>query len=289
MSRPQLQSRPSSVAAQKKTVILVTGGNTGIGYEIVKKFASDSSNNQVLMGCRDTHKGEGGSFSPTSYRAVRDSSLCFPFVNKTRLLIATFERTSEAVAGMGAPINVNPIQLDITDDESIEHCFLAIQQHFGKLDVLVNNAGTAAQHLPKDATLRDRFELCMNVNVTSTAVLTEKMAPLLGKSKLPKVIFISSTLGSIQTTRDHGLMYKGPWYNSSKSAVNALAVYYSKLHPQWKVNSVCPGYRATGLNNAELSEDTDPKLGAVRAAELVAEGLDGVTGTYSRIGQQIPW
>lgn len=254
MSRPQLQSRPSSVAAQNKTIILVTGGNTGIGYEIVKKLASDSPNNQVLLGCRSTHKGE------------------------------------EAVSSMGAPTNVNPIQLDITDDKSIEHCYLAIQQHFGKLDVLVNNAGTAADYgTAETATVREKFELCMNVNVTSTAVLTEKMAQLLEKSKLAKVIFISSTLGSIQTTLDVGIMWNGPWYNSSKSAVNALAVHYAKLYPTWKVNSVCPGYRATGLNGAELNDETDPKLGAVRAAELVAEGLDGVTGTYSRTGEQIPW
>ncbi|KAJ9603944.1 hypothetical protein H2200_011466 [Cladophialophora chaetospira] len=253
MSRPQLVSRPSSAATQKKTIILVSGGNAGIGYEIVKKLAFDSPhNNQILMGCRDTHKGE------------------------------------EAVSSMGAPVNVNPIQLDITDDESIEHCFLAIQQHFGKLDVLVNNAGTAAQHLPQDATLRQKFELCLDVNVTSTAVLTEKMAPLLEKSSLPKVIFISSTLGSIGTTLK-GIMFKGPWYSVSKSGDNYLAAYYSKLYPRWKVNSVCPGYRATGLNGAELNENTDPKLGAVRAAELVAEGPDGVTGTYSRTGEPIPW
>jgi NAD(P)-dependent dehydrogenase (short-subunit alcohol dehydrogenase family) len=254
MSRPQLVSRPSSVAAQNKAIILVSGGNTGIGYEIVKKLASDSPNNQVLLGCRDTHKGE------------------------------------EAVASMGAPVNVNPIQLDITDDKSIEHCFLAIQQHFGKLDVLINNAGTAAQHLPKDASLRDKFDLCMNVNVTSTAVITDRLVPLLKKSKLPKVIFISSTLGSLQSTLSHdGVMADVVWYSSSKSAMNALAAYYSKLYPQWKVNTVCPGYRATGLNGADLNEDTDPKLGAVRAAQLVAEGPDGVTGTYSRASGQIPW
>ncbi|OAL39577.1 hypothetical protein AYO20_00974 [Fonsecaea nubica] len=201
MSRPQLQTRPSSIVAQRKTIILISGGNAGIGYEIVKRLAGDSPNNQVLMGCRDTHKGE------------------------------------EAVASMGAPINVNPIQLDITDDESIEHCFLAIQQHFGRLDILINNAGTAAQHLAQDATVRQKFDLCMNVNVTSTAVLTDKLLPLLEQSKLPKVIFITSTLGSIQTTLDRGIMFKGPWYNSSKSAVNALAVYYAKLYPQWKVNT----------------------------------------------------
>ena len=253
MSRPQLVSRPSSKAAQSKTIVLVTGGNAGIGYEIVKKLVNDSPNYQVLMGCRDTHKGE------------------------------------EAVSSMGAPRNVNPIQLDITDDESIEHCFLAIQQNFGKLDVLVNNAGTAGQTLPEDASLREKFDLCMSVNATSTAVLTEKMAPLLEKSKLPKVVFISSTLGSIQSLLTRGITYKGPWYNSSKSATNALAAYYSKLYPNWKVNTVCPGYRATGLNGAELNDNTDPKLGATRAAELVADGPNGVTGTYSRTGEEIPW
>ena len=80
------------------------GGNAGIGYEIVKSL-SKLPNHQVLMGCRDTHKGE------------------------------------IAVASMGAPMNVNPMQLDVTDDESIEHAYLTVAQMFGKLDVLVHNAG----------------------------------------------------------------------------------------------------------------------------------------------------
>ncbi len=254
MSRPGLIHRPSTATAAKRTIILVSGANTGIGYEIVKKLASDSTNNQVLLGCRDTHKGE------------------------------------EAVASMGAPSNVNPIQLDITDDQSIEQCFLAIQQHFGKLDVLINNAGTAAQHLPANASLRDKFDLTLNVNVTSTAVLTDHFIPLLQKSKLPKVIFVSSTLASIQTTLNLGRNLADlPWYNSSKSAENAVAVYYAMLHPDWKVNTVCPGYRATGLNGEKLTEETDPKLGAVRVAQLVAEGPEGVSATFSNAEGTIPW
>jgi len=253
MSRPGLQHRPSSIAASKKTVVLVSGGNTGIGFEIVKDLASKNPDFQVLMGCRDTHKGE------------------------------------DAVASMGAPINVNPIQLDITDDESIEHCFLAINQHFGKLDVLINNAGTAAQHLPASATLREKFDLTYNVNVTSTAVLTERLIPVLEKSKLPKVIFISSALGSIERTLAGGKPVPALWYNASKSAVNALAGYYAKLYPNWKVNAVCPGYRATALNGMELSEEMHPKHGAVRVAQLVAEGADGVTGTFSNSERTLPW
>lgn len=87
-----------------KTIVLVTGGNQGIGYEIVKAL-SKQPELQILLGCRDTTKGE------------------------------------VAAASMGAPLNVNPIQLDITDDKSIEHCFKAVQQLFGRLDVLINNAG----------------------------------------------------------------------------------------------------------------------------------------------------
>jgi NAD(P)-dependent dehydrogenase (short-subunit alcohol dehydrogenase family) len=91
---------------------MTSGGNQGIGFEIVKAIAA-LPNHQVLLGCRDTHAGE------------------------------------VAASSMGAPANVNPIQLDITDDDSVEHAFLAIQQIFGKLDILINNAGELLLLLPR--------------------------------------------------------------------------------------------------------------------------------------------
>ena len=253
MSRPDLQRRSSVIATASKTIVLVTGGNTGIGYEIVKKLSSENPDYQVLMGCRDTSKGEA------------------------------------AVASLGAPINVNPIQLDITDDDSIEHCYLAIDQIFGRLDILINNAGTAAQYLPESSSLREKFDFTYSVNVTSQAVLTDKLIPLLEKSTLPKVIFISSGLASIQGTLAGGKPHRGAWYSTSKTAVNAVMAYYAKMYSGWKVNSVCPGYRATGLNGEELSEELHPKYGAVRVAQLAAEGVDGVTGTYSNAERTLPW
>jgi len=253
MSRPGLLHRPSSIAAVNKIIILVTGGNAGIGYEIVKKLASENSNFQVLLGCRDTRSGE------------------------------------EAAASMGAPRNVNPIQLDITDDQSIEHCYLAILQHFGRLDILINNAGTAGRQLPADATLREKYNLTFNTNVISTGVLTDRLIPLLEKSERPKIIFLTSSLGSIQKTLEGGKPIPVPWYNSSKSAVNALMMYYAKLYPNMKVNAVCPGDLATELTGTEMSEEMNPKHGAVRVGQLVAEGVGGVTGTYSDSNGEIPW
>jgi len=97
----------SFLTAREQEAENYRGGNAGIGYEIVKSL-SKLPNHQILMGCRDTHKGE------------------------------------IAAASMGAPANVNPMQLDITDDESIEHAYLTIAQMFGKLDVLIHNAGRLA-------------------------------------------------------------------------------------------------------------------------------------------------
>jgi short-subunit dehydrogenase involved in D-alanine esterification of teichoic acids len=236
-SRPQAVRRSSTVTATK-TLVLISGGNAGIGYEIVKKIATEHpSTHHVLMGCRDTHKGE------------------------------------LAVASMGAPMNVNPIQLDITSDESIDLCFKAIEQNFGKLDILINNAGTAGQDLPPDRSLRQVYDHCFSVNVTSAALLTEAMTPLLEKSKLPKVIFITSRLGSIA-----GVLQPNSEFVS----------FYTKKHPSWKVNAVCPGLNATELNDIEKTEETDPKNGVIRAVQLVLDGPDGVTGTYSEKEGPLP-
>jgi NAD(P)-dependent dehydrogenase (short-subunit alcohol dehydrogenase family) len=251
-SRPNLSRSGSNIMAATKTISLVSGGNAGIGYEIVKAL-SQHSDHHILMGCRDTHKGE------------------------------------DAVASMGAPKNVNPIQLDITDDESIDHCFKTIEQLFGKLDILINNAGTAGKANGLDRPKRELYDEVFSVNVTGTALLTDAMTPLLNKSKTPKVIMITSVLGSIQNVLDgKGTPLPVPWYSASKSAMNYLCVYYAKKEPTWRVNAVCPGYRATGLNSAELSESTDPKLGAVRAMQLCFEDK-GETGTYSHMDGVYPW
>jgi NAD(P)-dependent dehydrogenase (short-subunit alcohol dehydrogenase family) len=252
-SRPSLSRSGSSIMAATKVISLVTGGNAGIGYEIVKQLAQNPDH-QVLMGCRDTSKGEA------------------------------------AVASMGAQNNINPIQLDITDDESIEHCFKTIEQLFGKLDILINNAGTAGKANGLDRKPREIYDEVFSVNVTSAALLTDAMTPLLEKSKNPKVIMITSGLGSIQRVLDQkSAPIPVPWYSASKSALNYLTVYYAKKFPEWKVNAVCPGYRATGLNSAELNDQTDPALGAVRAVQLALEGKDGVTGTYSHSDGTYPW
>ena len=247
-----------------KTLVLITGANTGIGYEVVRKLAEDNvSSHQILLGTRTLAKGEA------------------------------------ALKSIGSPSNVRPVQLDVTEDSSINRVFETIQTDYGKLDVLINNAGTAGLDLgpvkdgvfqPEGKSVREVYTHCYSVNVISSAVLVEKMVPLLEKSVLPKVIFMSSGLGSIALfSSGEKEFVPCPWYNSSKSAVNYMTAFYARKYPHWKVNAVCPGLNATGLNHVPLTEETDPKNGAIRACELVMEGKEGVSGTYSNKDGPIPW
>jgi len=245
-------------SSTSKIIVLISGGNAGIGYEIVKKLATEHGDtHHILMGTRDLSRGEA------------------------------------ALKKLGSPECVSAVQLEITSDESIDACVEHVQSTYGKLDILINNAGTAGNDMPggREAhTVRERYTYIYNVNTISAVVLTEKFITLLSKSSLPKIIFISSSLGSIELVSNGTLMIPVPDYNSSKTAMNYHAAYYAKKYPDWKVNTICPGYNATKLNDAPLTEETDPKNGAIRCVEVVLQGKDGETGTYSNKKQGVlPW
>jgi NAD(P)-dependent dehydrogenase (short-subunit alcohol dehydrogenase family) len=246
-----------AAAVSSRTIVLVSGGNSGIGFEVVKKLASENPSYQVLMGCGDTDEGEA------------------------------------AVASLGAPSNVNPVQLDVTDDVSILHCFKTIEQYFGRLDVLINSAETAGRDFPARHDLRQLYTLCYNVNVIGAALLTEAMIPLLEKSKLPKIIMISSRLGSIARVLDpeNTEIVPAPFYSASKAAMNYLAAYYARKYADrgFKVNACCPGLNASGLNYVELTEEMNLSNGAITAVRLATEGPEGASGTYTDKEGPIPW
>ena len=231
--------------------------SAGIGYEIVKALALNRRDYQILLGCRDTSAGE------------------------------------TAAASMGAPSNVNPIQLDITDDRSIDHAVKAIEQHFGRIDVLINNAGTSGKDLvgtELEPTRRQVWMHVYNVNVISTAVFTERVIPLLEQSKDPRIIFVSAEIASIGKLLDA----KKPNdpelvpYCSSKAAVNMMAVDYAMRYPRFKVNASCPGNRATAPNDAEPSSEKDPAKDAVNTVRLATEA-NVPTATFTNSEGTIPW
>jgi NAD(P)-dependent dehydrogenase (short-subunit alcohol dehydrogenase family) len=102
-------------------------------------------------------------------------------------------------------------------------------------------------------------------------------------------MFISSGAGSLSKLQVREPLSENFMYGSSKSAVNYLTIHYARKYPEWKVNSVCPGLRATKASGVDLNDETDPAKGAVRVLELIKEGKDGVTGTYSNSEGPIQW
>ena len=96
-----------------KTIVLVTGANTGLGFEIVRALCSSEKAYEVLLGGRSLTKAE---------QAINVAMKEFPFTRS----------------------RVWPVQVDIEDDESIQALFDEVQKKYGRLDSLVNNAGMIA-------------------------------------------------------------------------------------------------------------------------------------------------
>jgi NAD(P)-dependent dehydrogenase (short-subunit alcohol dehydrogenase family) len=236
-------------------IAVVTGGNKGIGFAIARGLAQ--AGDQILIGCRDGARGEAAA---ASLRA-------------------------EGLA-------VDPLPLDVTDDASIAAAAKLVETRFGRLDVLVNNAGIALDRQTGTLSLSQIMRDTFAVNVIGLACMIEAFAPLLARSKAGRIVNLSSGLGSLALNSDPAGEYaafKFPAYNSSKAAVNMLTVVYAaRLADQGiKVNTVDPGYTATDLN-AHRGTRT-PAQGAAIAIRLASLDDAGPTGGFFDEAGVVPW
>jgi NAD(P)-dependent dehydrogenase (short-subunit alcohol dehydrogenase family) len=145
--------------------------------------------------------------------------------------------------------SVSAVQLDVTDDKSIENAVASVTKEFGRLDVLINNAGIISHATKLIDSLRETFE----TNTFGAANVTDHFAPLLVKSKDARIIYVTSGLGSITYKLDPNSNYykvPGPSYRMSKAALNMLmACNKFEYGPKGvKVWTFCPGYVVTNLS-----------------------------------------
>ncbi|GAM83227.1 hypothetical protein ANO11243_012130 [Dothideomycetidae sp. 11243] len=239
--------------SNKKTIVLITGGNAGIGYETVKSLCSShAATHHILLSARSMAKAEA------------------------------------AISSLGSPANVTPLQLDVSDDASISAAAEEVTRSYGRLDVLIHNAGIASRPVAELST-RAKFETVYNTNTIGPYVLTEAMEELLDKSAEPRVVFVSSTLGSIALTQEDYPCPPIPWYSSSKAAMNYLAAYYARMKPKWHSNAVCPGLNATALNGLELTDELHPRNGAIIVARMAADPKATETGKFLNREKTIVW
>jgi NAD(P)-dependent dehydrogenase (short-subunit alcohol dehydrogenase family) len=188
--------------------------------------------------------------------------------NPTKGAQALLELRSRKPAG-----TLSLLTLDVTSNESISAAVEKITKDFGAVDILVNNAGIVVMQ-PKDR--RSELLETFNTNAASALVLTEALIPLLQKSKDPRIINVSSGLGSISNRGDpNGDSYELPAeaYRMSKAALNMATVCMYASYKSWgaKAWAFCPGFVITNLTG-EGDRQRRVDMGA-DSAETSAQGI----------------
>jgi NAD(P)-dependent dehydrogenase (short-subunit alcohol dehydrogenase family) len=182
------------------------------------------------------------------------------------------------------------VQLDVTDQGSVEAAAAKIGAESGALDVLVNNAGIAGERVAVPETTVEQLRQVYETNVFGLVRVIQAFAPLLLRSPSPVVVNVSSGMGSLAVTTDPERLESsivGLAYPSSKTAVNMLTSQYAKAYPQMRINAVDPGYTATDLNQHRGVKTVEEGAQAiVWAASL---GPEGPTGGFFDAAGAVPW
>lgn len=190
------------------------------------------------------------------------------------------------------------VELDVTSDDSISAAAKTLTADYGRLDVLINNA--AICH--KDNRLpRSEIHATFDANVFGPMLLTRALTPLLKASKAPKVINVTSELGSIglrsdPTAKSYHTEYDA--YRMSKAALNMLTAVHNHELGKFgcKVWSYCPGFVITHLTGED--DHLWKKPAGAESSETSAQGIveilegkrDGEVGTFiARYGEGYPW
>jgi NAD(P)-dependent dehydrogenase (short-subunit alcohol dehydrogenase family) len=179
------------------------------------------------------------------------------------------------------------VELDVTDDASVQDALAVIVSREGHLDVLVNNAGISTT---ADVTGPEALKV-FDTNVIGIIRVTQAALPLLEKSENPVVVNVSSALGSFwAVTNPERRQFHFPsiMYGSSKAAVSMLTVQYAKALPDIKFNAVEPGFTATDLT--PFSGAGQPvATGAEVIVRMAMIGKDGPTGTFQEGEGELGW
>ena len=240
-----------------KTTALVTGANKGIGYEIAVGLGALGW--RVGVGARDDERREA----------------------------AVQRLQASGVDAFGVP-------LDVTDDASVAAAARLVEDHAGRLDVLVNNAGITGG-MPQEPTQvsPEQIRAVVETNVIGVVRVTNALLPLLLRSVSPRIVNMSSGVGSLaRQSATTAQLSTGPIsaaYSPSKTFLNAVTVQYAKeLHDtKLLINLACPGFVATDLNG--FRGVRTPQQGAAIAVRLATLPDDGPSGGYFEDAGVIPW
>jgi NAD(P)-dependent dehydrogenase (short-subunit alcohol dehydrogenase family) len=239
-------------------IALITGANKGIGFETARQLGRVPTHT-VLLGARDRARGEEAA--------------------------STLRREG---------VDARPIALEVTDAGSITTAVSEVEREFGRLDVLVNNAGVldyAGEHVASgvsQATLRRTFE----VNFFGLVAVTQAFLPLLRKSTAGRIVNLTSVLGSIAEHADpNSSIYHAKFlaYDASKAAVNMFTNHlaHELRGSPLKVNAAHPGWVKTDMGGANAPLELAD--GARTTVTLATLPPDGPSGGYYHLGVHMRW
>ncbi len=247
------------MSEQNKKVALITGANRGIGFETARQLAKKGI--KVLVGARTEENGR------------------------------------EAEAKLKAEgFDAEFILLDVDDAKTHKSAAKHVEKNYGKLDILINNAGvllednTGAAHQASE-TSPDVFRKTFDTNFFNTIAVTQEFVPLIKKSDAGRIVFLSSGLGSLSLHSDPNspiYNYKRPAYDISKTAINGYAVHlaHELKDTSIKVNAAHPGSVVTDMNR---TGDIPVEEGAKTSVDLATLPADGYTGKFIHLGHELPW
>jgi NAD(P)-dependent dehydrogenase (short-subunit alcohol dehydrogenase family) len=269
-------------------VALVTGANKGIGREIVHRLAQRGFT--VYLGARSAEHG---------YSAVEELKKGSATARGGTPMDKSAGVDAD-LGGSGGGLDIRFVQLDVTDSRSVEAAVNKIETEAGRLDVLVNNAGIMVEWGVRTvdvtaARLREVYE----VNVFGVVTVTSVCVPLLRRSRNPRIVNMSSGLGSLTLLSDPTSLVSARAflaYSSSKAALNAVTLIYANAlrADGIKVNAVSPGLVPTDQNAAATFPRGDRTTadGAVVPTLLATIPADGPTGAFrgpDSLDDVIPW
>jgi len=242
---------------RSEKVALVTGATRGIGLETVRQLAQSGA--ITLLAGRDAGRAKAA---------------------------------ADQLKAEGLP--VESIVLDVSDSESVRRAVEEVTARYGRLDVLVNNAGVLLDQADKGPSQQSMqcWRETFDTNVFAVVEVTQAFLPLLRAAPAARIVNLSSQLGSLALLTDPNWAlydYKIPAYNASKSVVNVWTIHlaYELRGTPIKVNAVHPGYVQTDMNGGQ--GEIDVPTGAKSAVGMALLGEDGPTGTFTHLGKTLPW
>ena len=245
---------------ENQKVALITGANRGLGFETAKQLGEQGIT--VILAARQ---------------------------------LSAAEDAAEKLKQQG--IDAYGIQLDVTKDDERKAAAQYIEDKFGKLDILINNAGVGSKRSlfekVTSETTQDEFEYVFETNFFSVVYVTKALLPLIKKSPAGRIVNLSSILGSLtlHSQPDSPIAaIKVLAYDASKAAVNMFTNHLSlELEGTGiKVNSAHPGWVKTELGGVDEApmEIID---GAKTSVALALIGEDGPNGRFIHLGEELPW